>query len=163
MANAYHGKIIVGELSDAQDLPSTTSVDSDAMVFIGECTNAGLWIDVYANTAITIANTFVLHIGLQGFTADTAASATSPHSIANAGCKPHATGTVLTEGTAHYYIMHMTAGTAGVTWAAGDLITQCAIPEDMFRALSYDYVQLFYTTTANESSELVDAFVYTKV
>jgi len=163
MANAYYGKEILGELSDAQALPSTASVDSTNMVYIGDNTGGHLWIDVYACTAVAIANTFVLHIAMQGFTADTAASATAPHSIANQSGIPGASGTVLTEGTAFFYLMHMTAGTAGVSWTAGDLIAQAAIPEDMFRLLSYDYVQLVYTTTANESSETVDAFVYSKM
>uniref|UniRef100_A0A6H1ZPY2 Uncharacterized protein n=1 Tax=viral metagenome TaxID=1070528 RepID=A0A6H1ZPY2_9ZZZZ len=162
MANAYYGKNIIGELSDAQTLPNAGSVDSTNMVNIVGPTSGRLWIDVYACTAIAIANTYVLHIAMQGFTADTAASATAPHSIANKSGLPGASGTVLTEGTAFFYLMHMTAGTAGVSWTAGDLICQAAIPEDMFRLLSYDFVQLVYTTTANESSETVDAFVYFK-
>jgi len=162
--SSLYGKQIVGSLlSDAQTLPDGTSVDSTNMVCIAGQTSGKLWIDVYAHTAITIANTYVLHIAMQGFTADTASSATAPHSIANKGGIQGASGTVLTQGTAYYYMMHMTAGTAGVSWTAGDLICQAAIPEDMFRLLSYDYVQLVYTTTATETSESVDAFVYSKV
>ena len=163
MANAYYGKNILGELSDGQTLPNAGSVDSTNMVAIGGPTLGKLWIDVYAATAITIANTYVLHIAMQGFTADTASSATAPHSISNKSGILGASGTVLTEGTAYYYLMHMTAGSAGVTWAINDLICQAAIPEDMFRLLSYDFVQLVYTTTANEASEKVNAFVYTKL
>jgi len=154
MANTYYGKQILGELSDAQTLPNATAVDSTNMVYVGDNTNGKLWIDVYANTAISIANTFVLHIDLQGFTADTAASATAPFSTA---------GAVLANTTPLYRILSITASGGATVFAAGDLMTQCAIPEDLFALLSYDFVQLVYTTTANESAETVDAFVYSKM
>jgi len=161
MANNYHGKEILGELSDAQTLPNATSVDSTNMVFVGFQTNGGLWIDVYAETAVTIATGQAFNIELEGYTSDTASSATPPFSTSNAGGIQGASGTA--ESDAHYYILHKTSADGELAFAAGDLITQCAIPEDLFRLLSYDYVQLKYTTDANESSETVVAFVYAKV
>lgn len=163
MANAYHGKIIIGELSDAQTLPNATSEDSDAMVGLGatkSSTGGTLWIDVYANTAISIASGQLFYIELQSFTADTAASADSPFSSTNSGGVPGATGTAELEG--HYYILHKTSADGACAWDAGDLITQCAVPEDLLRLRSQDFIQLRYETDADESSEKVDAFVYVK-
>ena len=161
MANAYYGKQIIGELSDAQALPNATSVDSTNMVEIVGATGGQLWINVYANTAISIATGQLFYIELQGFSADTAASATSPFSTANNGGINPASGTL--EDEAHYWLLHKTSGDGQLDFAAGDLVTQCAIPEDMFRLLSYDFVQLRYETDADESStEKVDAFVWIK-
>lgn len=165
MANAYYGKNIIGELSDAQTLPNNTSVDSTNMVFIAGPVNGDLWIDVYANTAISIADTKALIVELEGYTADTAASATAPFSSANSGAINQlvaGNGTVLANSASAYRILDGLASGGAMAWSAGDLITQCAIPEDLMRALAYDYVQLKYTTTADESSEKVDAFVYVK-
>ena len=163
MANEYnnYGKEILGWLSDNQALPNATTVDSTNMVNIVGRTNGALWINVYANTAIAIASGQAFSIELQGFTADTAVSATSPFSTGNkAGYV--ATGGATSEPDAHYYLLHKTSG-AALNFAAGDLITQCAIPEDLFDALGYDYVQLVYVTDASEVSETVDAFVYAKL
>ena len=161
MANAYYGRTnIIGELSDAQALPSGTSGDSTNMVNIVGQTGGHLWIDVYANTAITIATGQAFNIELEGYTSDTAASATPPFSKTNSSGRQGASGTA--ESDAHYYILHKTSADGELAFDQYDLITQCAIPEDLFRLLSYDYVQLKYTTDANESSEKVDAFVYVK-
>lgn len=160
MARKY-GKIIVGDMiSDAQTLPSSTSEDSDNMVNVGGQLDGRLWIDVYAGTAISIATGQILYIELQGFTADTAASATSPFTVTNQGGINGASGTL--EDNAHIYLLHKTSSDAQLDFDAGDLMCQMAIPEDMFRLLSYDFVQLRYETDANESSETVDAFVYVK-
>ena len=161
MANAYYGRTnIVGELSDAQDLPSATAVASDSMVYIGGQTGGKLWIDVYANTALSIATGQLLTIEIQGYTADTTGSATSPFSTANQSGIQGASGTL--EDNAHYCLLQKTTADDQLDFTQYSLITQGAIPEDMFRLLSYDWVQLYYTTDANESSELVDAFVYVK-
>lgn len=160
MANAYYGKEILGELSDAQTLPNATSVDSTNMVYIGPRTNGKLWIGVYANTAISIATGQAFYIELEGYSSDTAASATSPFSTANKAGYPGTSGTGETD--AHYYLLHKTSADGQLDFSAGSLITQCAIPDELFDLLSYTYVQLKYTTDANESSECVDAFVYTR-
>ena len=60
------------------------------------------------------------------------------------------------------YLLHKTSADGELAFSAGDLIAQCAIPEDLFNALGYEWVQLKYTTDANESSETVTAFVYNK-
>ncbi len=161
MASKY-GKVPVGDmLSDAQALPNAGSVDSTNMVNVGGQLNGRLWIDVYANTAISIATAQLLYIELQGFTADTAASATSPFTVTNQGGINGASGTL--EDNAHVYLLHKTSADAQLDFNAGDLICQMAIPEDMFRLLSYDFVQLRYETDADESStEKFDAFVYVK-
>ena len=49
-----------------------------------------------------------------------------------------------------------------IAWLAGELIAQIAVPEDLLAALDYDYIQLKYTTDADESADKVDAFVYYK-
>ena len=160
MADARYGKTIIGELSDAQTLPDGTAVDSTNMVFVGGPTGGQLWINVYAETAVVIATAQAFSIELQSYSADTAASAISPFSTSNKGGIPQATGT--SEPDAHYYLLYKTSADNELAFAAGDLITQCAIPEDMLRLLSHDYVQLVYTTDATETSETVTAFVWIK-
>jgi len=156
MANTYYGKQILGELSDAQTLPSTTSVDSTNMVYVGDNTNGKLHIAVHACTAISIADGKALTIALQTWSADVAANAIAPFSSA---------GAVLANSTPVMNIFYGLASGGAMSWLAGDLIVDVAVPEDMMALFTtpHDYVQLVYTTTANESSETVDAFVYTKM
>jgi hypothetical protein len=164
MANEYqtHNRPnIVGWLSDNQALPNATAADSTAMVEIGGQTNGNLMLSIFANTAISIATGQAFNIELQAFTADTAASADSFYSEDNLGGINQATGTVNAE--AHHYILHKTSGDAQLDFAAGDLIWECALPDNMLRLISYDFVQLVYTTDADESSETVDAFIWAKV
>lgn len=161
MSNAYYGKQILGELSDAQTLPNATAADSTNMVYVGNRTGGRLWIEVYANTAITIATGQAFSIEFQSYSADTAASAISPFSKDNeSGYVVNSGGT--SEPDAHIYLLHKTSADGELAFSAGDLITQFAIPEDMLNALGHDYVQLVYTTDADESSEKVDAFVCVK-
>ena len=160
MANERFGKVIIGELSDNQTLPSSTAVDSTNMVYIGGQTGGRLWIDVYATTDITISTGNLLYITIEGFTADTAGSATAPFSINNDSGIDGASGT--SEPNAHYCLLNKTTGDAELQFSDNDLITQGAIPEDLFKLLSYTWVQLRYETDANESSETVTAFVYDK-
>jgi hypothetical protein len=160
MADARYGKHIVGELSDSQTLPNATSADSTNMVYIGGQTGGQLWINVYAQNAVEIATGQAFNIELEGYSSDTAASATPPFSTANQGGVNGVTGTAESDG--HYYIFHKTSADGEAAFAAGDLITQCAIPEDLFRLLEYDYVQLKYTSDADESADIVDAFVWIK-
>ena len=140
-----HNKNLLGILSDGQALPNATSVDSTNMVNVGGKTNGRIWIDVYANTAISIATGQAFNIELEGYSSDTAASAVSPID------------------DAHIYILHKTSADGQLDFAAGALIAQIAIPEDLFDAKSWEYVQLKYTTDADESSEKVDAIAYTKI
>jgi len=162
MANEYYGKQILGELSDNQTLPNADTVDSTNMVNIAGQTNGKLWIDVYAGTDISIAANQSFSIELEGYTSDDNDSATPPFSTANNGGMQGTSGTP--ESDAHYYLLHKAATTDGVlAFSKGSLITQCAIPEDLFRLLKYDFVQLKYTTDADESSETVTAFVYSKM
>jgi len=161
----YHGlatSSIVGILSDAQTLPNATAVDSTNMVDITGPTKGNMWINVYANTAITIATGQAFNIELEGFTADTAASATPPFSKDNSELFSSVDGGGTAESDAHFYLIHKTSADGELAFSAGDLVTQVCIPEDLFRALSYDFVQLKYTTDADESSEKVDAFVFYK-
>jgi len=161
----YHGlatSAIVKVLSDAQTLPSATSVDSTNMVEVGLATKGNLWINVYANTDITIATGQAFNIELEGYTADTAASATPPFSVDNGGMATSVNGGGTAESDAHFYLLHKTSADGELAFSAGDLITQIAVPEDLFRALSYDFAQLKYTTDVNESSEKVDAIAFYK-
>lgn len=154
MSNAYYGKLILGELSDAQALPNNGSADSDNMVYVGGKTNGRLWINVYANTDISIADTKSLFIDIETWTSDAASSAIAPFSSG---------GTAISGAT--YRILNLTASGAAVTFSAGDLIVQVAVPEDLMNQFStpHTYIQIKYTTTDNESSEKVDAFVYAKI
>jgi len=152
----------LASLSAAQTLPNAGGVDSTNMGYIGLGNTGGrIWLDVYANTAITIATGQAFSIEFQSYSSDTAASAIPPFSTANAGGKAGATGTA--ESDAHYYIMHKTSDDGELAFSAGDLMTQMAIPEDLLRLLSHDYVQLRYLTDADEHTEKVDAFIYAKV
>lgn len=161
MANEYYGKQILGELSDNQTLPNAGTVDSTNMVNIAGQTNGKLWIDVYAGTDISIADDKKFYIELEGYSSDDNDSATPPFSTANSGGMQGASGVL--ESDAHYYLLHKTADDGALAFSKGSLITQCAIPEDLFRLLKYDFVQLKYTTDADESSETVTAFVYSKM
>ena len=152
----YYGKNIVGSLCDAQTINTT---EDSSMVYIGGRTGGDLWIDVYANTAWTIDSGEELTIQLQGFTSDAGTSATSPFSTGNAGGQCISGGGT-SEPDVLYYIFYNTSAQDAAGFAAGDLVTQCAIPEDLFHALAYDYVQLAFTC---DTSEVCDAFVYAKV
>ena len=161
MANNYHGiPNVVGELSDGQTGPQSTSTDCTAMVYIAGHANDNLWINVYAQTTQTVATGKKFTIELQGYSADTASSADGPFSVGNGGAIPQdAAGTHHNDG--HYYIYYTTTADDATIFAAGDLITQVAIPSDLFRQSSYDYVQLVYD--ADESwTGLIDAFVYVR-
>ena len=164
MANEYqtHNRPnIVGWLSDNQTLPNATSEDSTAMVEIGGPTNGQLMLSIFANTAISVATAQAFSIELQGFTADTAASADSFYSEDNLGGINQATGTINAEG--HHYLIYKTSADAQLDFSAGDLIWECALPDTMLNLISYDFVQVVYVTDADESSETVDAFIWAKV
>lgn len=151
---------IVGWLSDNQTLPNAGAEDSTNMVEIGGNTDGKLMLSIFANTAITIATTAAFSIELQAFTADTAASADSPYSKTNSAGIPQASGTITAE--AHMYLLHKTSADGELAFDADDLIYECALPDNMLRLISYDFVQLVYTTDGNEESETVDAFIWAK-
>ena len=146
-------------LSDGQTLPDATSVDSTNMAYVGGPTGGKLRLAVYAKTAIAIASAQAFNIEFQAYSADTAASATSPFSNANDGAQAAAgSGTLHDE--AHLYLIHKTSADGAIAFSAGDLIIDIGLPESNLALLSYDYVQLVYTTDATETGETVDAFVY---
>ena len=161
MANTYHGKQVLGELSDGQTLPNAGTADSTNMVYIGGPTNGKLWIDVYALTALAVSSGNTLSIEFQSYSADTAASAIPPFSTTNKGGIPGASGTA--ESDAHMYLLHKTSADGALDISAGSLICQMAIPEDLCRLLSHDYVQITYLTDEDLSAQTVDAFVYIKL
>ena len=132
-------------LSDGIALPNATSGDSTNMVNIGGQTGQKLVISVYAKTGVTVATGKAMFIEIQAFTTDTAASAVSP--IANA----------------HVYAIHKTTADAELAIAAGALICEYAIPEQMFANSSYDWVQLLITTDEDLSAMTYDAFVRVEV
>jgi len=157
-----YGKEVLGMLSEEQTLPGDgTPVASSAMCYIAGPALGKLWIDVYAATDIEIASGNLLYIEIRGFTSDDTSSATVPYTINNQGGIFGASGTLETD--AHYYLLCKTSATTALNFSSGDLITQGAIPEDMFRLLSYDYVELLYTVDTSEAAEKVTAFVYSKI
>lgn len=151
MANAYYGKEVISEISDAQALPNAVSVDSTNMAYIGGQSGRGLAVSVYANTAISIATAQLFYIELQVWTADVAASAISPFKTAGAA-----------EDNAHLWLLHKTSADGQLDFAAGDLICEYVIPNWFYEdGVKYDYVQLRYETDADESAtEKVDAFLH---
>lgn len=135
MAIYANGKMIDSDLvfSEAQTLPNTTSVDSTNAVWFGAARSNKLQVNVVASTAISIANSKALTIAIQY-------------------------GTTSTPDTSLYDVLYTrTASGDAVTFDAGDIICQYTIPGD--KAAAYDYCELVYTTTADESSETVDAFI----
>jgi len=147
----YHGigvARVVGTLSDAQALPNATTEDSTNMVDIKGKTGGKLMLAVYANNAVEIATGQTFSIELEGYTSDTSASATAPFSSEGA-LEP-----------AHYYLLHKTSTDGALAWLPGELITEISIPENLLALMEYDFIQLKFTTNADESADLVDAFVY---
>ena len=159
MAKRYGKNIVDVMLSDSQILPNATSVDSTNMAYVGGPTGGKLRIAVYAAEAIAIADGQAFNIELQTFSSDTAASAISPFSNANDGAQA-AGGSGTSHDVAHMYLLHKTTADDAIAFTAGDLMVDIGLPEPMMALLGHDYVQLVYTTDANESSETVDAFIY---
>lgn len=119
--------------SEAQTLPNNTSVDSTNAVYFTGGTSGKMQVNVVASSAISIANGKALTIAIQY-------------------------GTTSTPATSLYDVLYTrTASGGAVTFSAGDIICQYTIPPE--QAAAYDYCELVYTTTADESSETVDAFI----
>lgn len=120
-------------LSSAQALPSNDSVDSTNVVDFGGNSGGLAKIVVKANTNITIANGKALTI-----TASYGSTSTPTDTLDKV-------------------LFTKTAGADGFSYAAGDTIVEEIIPDSL--PDNYRFLKLTYTTTANESTEKVDAYV----
>ena len=120
-------------LSKAQALPNAGNVDSTNVVKYGGNSLGYAKIVVKAHNAISIADTKALTI------------------VAKYGSTNTPTDTL------NKVLYTATAGSSGISFAAGDTICEEIIPDSL--PDNYKYVKLTYTTTANESTETVDAFI----
>ena len=120
-------------LSSAQALPNATAADSTNVVDYGGNSGGLAKIVVKANTNIAVANTYKLTI------------------VASYGSTSTPTDTL------DKVIFTKTAAAAGFAYAAGDTIVEEIIPDSL--PDNYRFLKLTYTTTGNESTEKVDAYV----
>lgn len=120
-------------LSSAQALPNNTSADSTNVVDFGGNSGGLAKIVVKANTDIAIANGKALTI-----TASYGSTSTPTDTLDKV-------------------LFTKTAGTAGFAYVAGDTIVEEIIPDSL--PDNYRFLKLSYTTTANESTDKVDAYV----
>jgi len=121
-------------LSKNQALPAASgNVDSTNVVNYGGNSLGYAKIVVKAHDTITIANGKALTI------------------VASYGATSSPTDTL------NKVLYTATAGSSGISFAAGDTICEEIIPDSL--PDNYKYVKLTYTTTANESTETVDAFI----
>ena len=120
-------------LSSAQALPNNTSADSTNVVDYGGNSGGLAKIVVKANNNIADANTNKMTI------------------VASYGSTSTPTDTL------DKVIFTKTAGAAGFSYAAGDTIVEEIIPDSL--PDNYRFLKLTYTTTGNESTEKVDAYV----
>lgn len=120
-------------LSSAQALPNNTAADSTNVVDFGGNSGGLAKIVVKANTNIAVANTYKLTI------------------VASYGSTSTPTDTL------DKVIFTKTAAAAGFSYAAGDTIVEEIIPDSL--PDNYRFLKLTYTTTADESTEKVDAYV----
>lgn len=120
-------------LSSAQALPNNTSADSTNVVDYGGNSGGLAKIVVKANTDIAIANGKALTI-----TASYGSTSTPTDTLDKV-------------------LFTKTAGADGFSYAAGDTIVEEIIPDSL--PDNYRFLKLTYTTTANESTEKVDAYV----
>ena len=120
-------------LSSAQALPNATAADSTNVVDYGGNSGGLAKIVVKANTNIAVANTYALTI-----TASYGSTSTPTDTLDKV-------------------LFTKTAGSTGFSYAAGDTIVEEIIPDSL--PDNYRFLKLTYTTTANESTEKVDAYV----
>ena len=120
-------------LSTAQALPNNDSADSTNVVDFGGNSGGLAKIVVKANTNIAVADTYRLTI------------------VASYGANNTPTDTL------DKVIFTKTAASAGFSYAAGDTIVEEIIPDSL--PDNYRFLKLTYTTTGNESTEKVDAYV----
>ena len=168
MANNYHGKTILGELMDGVSVPQNTSADSTAALYVGKETGGNLWLEVYACTGFTISDTKAISFFLQSDDAGTLGDCEAPITTSNAGGKVGATGTnehdathIAADGAT--YGCYVLATTGDVTWVAGDLLCEIAIPETMMRLAGHTYVNLKVISTDADVSGTLDAFVVARI
>jgi len=119
-------------LSKAQALPNATSANSNVVKYGGNSLGYAK-IVVKAHSAVSIAKDKALTI------------------VASYGATSTPTDTL------SKVLYTATAGTGGITFAPGDTICEEIIPDSL--PDDYRYVKLTYTTTDNESSDTVDAYV----
>ena len=120
-------------LSSGQALPNNNSADSTNVVDYKGNSLGLAKIVVKAKTAVAIANGKLLTI------VASYGSTTSPAD------------------TLEKVLFTQTAGVAGYSFAAGETICEEIIPDSL--PANYRYLKLTYTTTDNESTETVDAYV----
>ena len=120
-------------LSSAQALPNNASANSTNVVDYGGNSGGLAKIVVKANTNIAIANGKALTI-----TASYGSTSTPTDTLDKV-------------------LFTKTAAAAGFSYAAGDTIVEEIIPDSL--PDNYRYLKLSYTTTADESTEKVDAYV----
>lgn len=120
-------------LSSAQALPNNTAADSTNVVDYGGNSGGLAKIVVKANTDIDIANGKALTI-----TASYGSTSTPTDTLDKV-------------------LFTKTAPAAGFSYAAGDTIVEEIIPDSL--PDNYRFLKLTYTTTANESTDKVDAYV----
>lgn len=120
-------------LSSAQALPNATDADSTNVVDYGGNPGGLAKIVVKANTDIAIADGKALTI-----TASYGSTSTPTDTLDKV-------------------IFTKTAPAADFSYAAGDTIVEEIIPDSL--PDNYRFLKLTYTTTANESTEKVDAYV----
>ena len=120
-------------LSSAQALPNNTSADSTNVVDFGGNSGGLAKIVVKANTNISIANGKALTI-----TASYGSTSTPTDTLDKV-------------------LFTKTASGGAFSYVAGDTIVEEIIPDSL--PDNYRYLKLTYTTTDNESTEKVDAYV----
>ena len=120
-------------LSSAQNLPNTDSVASTNVVDYGGNSGGLAKIVVKANTDIDIVDTKKLTI-----TASYGSDSTPADTLDKV-------------------LFTKTADAAGFSYAAGDTIVEEIIPDSL--PDNYRFLKLTYTTTADQSTEKVDAYV----
>lgn len=120
-------------LSSAQALPNNTAADSTNVVDYGGNSGGLAKIVVKANTDVDIANGKALTI-----TASYGSTSTPTDTLDKV-------------------LFTKTAAADGFSYAAGDTIVEEIIPDSL--PDNYRFLKLTYTTTADESTEKVDAYV----
>lgn len=132
-------------IAKGQSLPNAGSADSmpdgstEGMVYVGDQANLAV-VRVYAKDAWAIAEAATVTIKLEVYSSDAHASAVNP--FCDGDCSLQ---------------LVLTGATGGTTLTAGDLVGAFAIPQEVLA--SYPYIQLKITTSADESSHEIDAFV----
>ena len=169
MANAYHGKTILGELMDNI---TVGDADSSQSVYVGKATNGKLWVEIYVgDTEVALGSTDALEFYLQTASSDTLGDHEAPISHDNSGGKtPDASGTFAhgesneIAADAATYGVKFTAGSGTLTFAVGDLIAEIAIPDTMMRLCGHTYVQLkMIETEIAGVTGTIDAFVVARM